>query len=107
MREHVTVLHAGAATDLILRGLAPMLSVTEDIELTAVPGHSVALASSILDGSLTGDVYISADARTNALLGSSGGSGEVSWFLVFAGNAIVLTYSRSSPFAPAFERVRR
>jgi molybdate/tungstate transport system substrate-binding protein len=107
MRERVTVLHAGAVTDLVHRGLAPALLETEDIEVSAVPGHSVALASGILDGSLEGDVYISADARTNALLSTSGGSGVVSWFLVFARNAIVLAYSSSGPFVSTFERVKR
>ncbi|HXC77672.1 MAG TPA: extracellular solute-binding protein [Candidatus Acidoferrum sp.] len=107
MRERVTVLHAGAVTDLIRRGLAPVLLEAEDIELSAVPGHSVALASGILDGSLEGDVYISADARTNALLSTSGGGGLVSWFVVFARNAIVLAYSTSGPLAPLFDRVKR
>jgi len=51
MSDRVTVLHAGAVTDLVRRGLAPALLDTEDIEVTAVPGHSVALAAGILDGS--------------------------------------------------------
>src|ERR1700694_438857 len=107
MRERVTVLHAGVVTDLVRRGLAPVLLETQDIEVSAVPGHSVALASGILDGSLEGDVYVSADARTNALLSTSSGGGLVSWFLVFARNAVVLAYSSSGPFASTFERVKR
>jgi len=107
MSDRVTVLHAGAVTDLVRRGLALALLDTEDIEVTAVPGHSVALAAGILDGSFEGDVYISADARTNALLSTSGGGGLVSWFLVFASNVIVLAYSNSGPFASHFDRVKR
>jgi molybdate/tungstate transport system substrate-binding protein len=107
MGRRVTVLHAGAVTDLVRTGLAPALLDTEDIEVSAVPGHSVALASGILDGSVEGDVYLSADARTNALLTNSAGAGLVSWFLVFARNAIVLAYSLSGRFASAFDRVKR
>jgi molybdate/tungstate transport system substrate-binding protein len=103
----MTVLHAGALTDVVRRGLAPALLEAQDIAVSSVPGHSVALASAILDGSLEGDVYLSADANTNALLCGPAAGDLVRWFLVFARNAIVLAYSYSSSFAGSFERVKR
>ena len=107
MTDQVRVLHAGVLTDLVGRGLAPALLKKHDLEVDAVGGHSVGLAMRILDGSLEGDVYLSADARTNALLSGASGRHLVSWFLVFARNSIVIAYSRSGPLAGAFDRVSR
>jgi molybdate/tungstate transport system substrate-binding protein len=104
--DQVRVLHAGVLTDLVGRGLAPVLLKERGIEVDAVGGHSVGLAMRILDGSLAGDVYLSADARTNALLSGATGRHLV-WSLVFARNSIVIAYSRSGPRAGAFDRVRR
>jgi molybdate/tungstate transport system substrate-binding protein len=103
----VDVLHAGVLTDLVGRGLAPALLKDHGIQVSSVGGHSVGLAMRILDGRLEGDVYLSADARTNALLSGPAGRHLVTWFLVFARNSVVLAYSRSGPFADAFERVRQ
>lgn len=107
MTKRVTVLHAGALTQLVRRGLTPALLETEGMEVISVPGHSVALAKGILAGSLEGDVYLSADANVNGLLSGPAGGDLVEWFLVFARNAIVIAYGKSGPFAAAFERVAR
>ncbi len=107
MGETVRVLHAGVLTDLVARGLGPALYEEHGIEVDAVPGHSVGLALGLRDGSLEGDVYLSADARTNALLGGAAGHHLVTWFLVFASNSIVLAYSQLSRFADSFDRARR
>jgi molybdate/tungstate transport system substrate-binding protein len=104
--QRVTVLHAGAVTDLVTRGIAPALLDGEGIEVVSVPGHSVALASGIINGDLQGDVYLSADARINALLSGPGDGQAASWFLVFARNAVVLAYSLTGPLAKSFERVK-
>ncbi len=107
MTDQIQVLHAGVLTDLVGRGLVPVLLKERGIEVSAVGGHSVGVALRILDGSLAGDVYLSADARNNAVLSGATGRHLVSWFLVFARNSVVIIYSRSSPRAGAFDRVRR
>lgn len=107
MTQRLIVLHAGAVTDLVVRGLAPALLDGEGIEVVSVPGHSVALASGIINGDLHGDVYLSADARINALLSGPGNGQTATWFLVFARNAIVLAYSPVGPRAASFERLKR
>jgi molybdate/tungstate transport system substrate-binding protein len=106
MTQRVTVLHAGAVTDLVTRGVAPALLDRAGIEVVSVPGHSVALASGIISGDLQGDVYLSADARINALLSGPGDGQAASWFLVFARNAVVLAYSPTGPLAKSFARVK-
>jgi molybdate/tungstate transport system substrate-binding protein len=107
MTDQIRVLHAGVLTDLVRRGLAPVLLKERGIQVSAVGGHSVGVALRILDGSLEGDVYLSADARNNALLSGASGRHLVSWFLVFARNSVVIAYSRSGPRSSAFDRVSR
>ncbi len=64
----MTVLHAGSMNNLIQQGLTPATQRDLGIKVQDVAGNSVFLANSIKDGSKTGDLFMSADAGTNALL---------------------------------------
>jgi molybdate/tungstate transport system substrate-binding protein len=66
----------------------------------------VALAAAIKAGHLRGDVFLSADAEVNQLLLGPDNGKWISWFVVFACNAVVLAYSPKSQFRSDFERAQ-
>jgi molybdate/tungstate transport system substrate-binding protein len=101
------VLHAGALTRLIERGIGPAFERETGIRVVSERGHSVALAAAIRAGEKTGDVYMSADASVNATLMGEENGDLARWFVAFAGNAIVLAYSLASAHAADFERARQ
>src|SRR4051812_28844079 len=103
----LTVLHAGALTNLVGNGLGPAFERATGIPVRPVRGHSVALADGIKDGSKVGDLFMSADAEVNRQLMAAANGDWVRWFVVFARNAVVLAYSPRGRFTPAFERARR
>jgi molybdate/tungstate transport system substrate-binding protein len=103
----LTVLHAGALTNLVGNGLAPAFERDTGIPVRAVRGHSVALADGIKDGSKVGDIFMSADAEVNAQLMGAANGDWVRWFVVFARNAVVLAFSPRGRFTAEFERARR
>lgn len=102
----ITVLHAGALTNLVQRGLAPAFERETGIGMRIERGHSVALANAIKDGSKTGDLFMSADASVNATLMGAENGALVRWYVAFARNAIVLAYSAKSAHIADFERAR-
>jgi ABC-type molybdate transport system substrate-binding protein len=95
----VKVLHAGALTSLVGRGLGPAFERATDIPVVAERGHSVALADGIKVGSRVGGIYMSADASANERLRGAANGDWVRWFVAFARNAVVLAYSPRSSFA--------
>ena len=102
----LTVLHAGALTSLVGRGLGPAFEREAGIPVLAERGHSVALADGIKDGSRVGDLFMSADAAVNeSLIGAANGD-HLRWFVAFARNAVVLAYSPVGPRRADFERVK-
>jgi len=99
----ITALHAGVVSNLLTGGLEPTVKQTYDITLHDVSGNSVALANSIKNGPLTGDLFMSADASVNQTLMGDANGNWVTWFTVFARNEVVLAYSPTSPFANDFK----
>jgi len=100
-RLSLTVLHAGALSALMARGLGPAFERASDI---AERGHSVALADGIKDGSKVGDIFLSADAAVNETLRGATNGDWVRWFVVFARNAVVLAYSPRGALAARLAR---
>lgn len=103
-RVSLTVLHAGALSALMARGLGPAFERESGITVRAVRGHSVALADGIKDGSKVGDIFLSADAAVNETLRGATNGDWARWFVVFACNAVVLAYS---PCGALAERLAR
>ncbi len=99
----ITALHAGVVNNLVTLGLTPAVKQAYDITLNHVKGNSVFLANSIKDHSLTGDLFMSADASVNQTLIGPANGNWVDWFTVFARNEVVLAYSPTSKFAADFQ----
>ncbi len=100
------VLHAGSLTTLVRQHLGPLWYQTAGIPFESVSGHSVALATAIKTGNMSGDVFLSADAEVNQLLVGAENGDWLRWFVVFASNAVVLAYSPKSRFLDTFEEAR-
>lgn len=64
------------------------------------------VAEQIKAGLLTGDVYMSADAHVNKTLMGPGNGDWVGWFLAFARNQEVISYTPQSPFFADLEKAR-
>ena len=74
--------------------------------LESESGHSVALAMAIRDQQMSGDAFLSADAEVNKILLGSTNGDWIRWFVIFARNVVVLTYSPKSRFFADFEQAR-
>ena len=102
----INVLHAGSLTTLVKLGLAPAFGAECGVTVTDQSAPAVQLADEIKDGSVSGDVYMSADAHVNkTLMGASNGN-WVRWYLAFARNQEVISYTPQSPFFAELERAR-
>jgi molybdate/tungstate transport system substrate-binding protein len=99
----ITDLHAGVFNNFVPLGLKPAVKQAYDITLNDVGGNSVKLANSIKAGSLTGDLFMSADASVNQTLMGAANGNWVDWFTVFARNQVVLAYDPHSKFATDFQ----
>ena len=100
------VLHAGSLTTLVQQHLELALFQASGIRLESESGHSVALATAIKAGLLSGE-FSSAlmPRRMRPYLAQNGA--WITWFVIFACNAAVLAYSPKSPFPADFELARR
>jgi molybdate/tungstate transport system substrate-binding protein len=102
----INVLHAGSLTNLVQLSLAPAFQAACGATVTDQGGPAVGLADAIKDGSLSGDVYMSADAHVNeTLIGPQNGD-WVRWYLAFARNQEVISYTPASRFYTELERAR-
>jgi molybdate/tungstate transport system substrate-binding protein len=102
----IRVLHAGSLTNLVTLTMLPAFNELCGASGTDLAAPSVALADEIKDGSVTGDLFMSAGAQVNQeLLGARNGN-WARWFLVFARNEMVITYSPQSPFFADLEKAR-
>lgn len=102
----INVLHAGSLTNLVQLSLAPAFHAACGATVTDQGGPAVGLANSIKDGSLYGDVYMSADAHVNETLIGPGNGDWVRLYLAFARNQEVISYTPSSHFFAELERAR-
>ena len=102
----INVLHAGSLTSLVRLGLAPDFDAECGVTVTDQSGPAVQLAEEIKAGSLTGDVYMSADAHVNKTLMGPSNDDWVHWFLAFARNQEVISYTPQSPFFAELEEAR-
>ncbi len=96
----VEVLHAGSLTRLVREGLAPALRQTAGLEVTSTPRGSILLANGIRDGSLHGDVFLSADVTANNVLLGAANHDRIRWFVTFAGNEVVFAFNRRGRWRP-------
>lgn len=97
----ITIAHAGGWDAVLREAIIPTFTAETGIGVERVSGHSVALARSIAAGTLTPDLFLSADAEVNRLLMHAGG--QVDWFLPVAGNRMVIAYSPRGRFRVLFE----
>jgi molybdate/tungstate transport system substrate-binding protein len=102
----INVLHAGSLTNLVQLSLAPLFHAFCGATATDQGGPAVGLADAIKDGSLSGDVYMSADAHVNKMLIGPENGDWVRWYLAFARNQEVITYTPGSRFFAELERAR-
>jgi molybdate/tungstate transport system substrate-binding protein len=102
----INVLHAGSLSTLVKLGLAPALATECGVTVTDDSGPAVQVADEIKDGSLTGDVYMSADAHVNKTLMGQANGDWVRWYLAFARNQEVISYTPQSPFYAQLEEAR-
>lgn len=102
----LTVLHAGSLNNLVQRGIGPAFQQATGISVRDEGGNSGVLANAIRAQTKRGNVYMSADVATaQTLIGAANGD-WMRWFVTFAGNAVVIGYSPTGPFAADFERAR-
>ena len=102
----INVLHAGSLTRLVAAGLAPAFATECEVTVTDHSDPAVLLADEIKNGTVTGDVYMSADAHVNKTLMGNPNGDWVSWYLAFARNQEVISYTPSSPFFADLEKAR-
>jgi molybdate/tungstate transport system substrate-binding protein len=103
----INVLHAGSLTNLVQLSLAPAFHAACGATVSDQGGPAVGLADAIKARSLSADVYMSADAHVNeTLIGPQNGD-WVRWYLAFARNQEVISYTPGSRFFAELERARR
>jgi molybdate/tungstate transport system substrate-binding protein len=102
----INVLHAGSLSNLVKLGLAPAMKSSCGVTVTDQSGPAVQLAEEIKAGTLSGDVYMSADAHVNKTLMGERNGDWVRWYLAFARNEEVISYTPQSPFFAELEKAR-
>jgi molybdate/tungstate transport system substrate-binding protein len=102
----INVLHAGSLSKLVQLGLAPAFKAQCGVTVTDSSGPAVQVADEIKSGALTGDVYMSADAHVNKTLMGRRNGDWVRWYLAFARNQEVISYTPQSPFFADLEKAR-
>jgi molybdate/tungstate transport system substrate-binding protein len=97
--QTVTVLYAGSLVGLMERSIGPAFKQQAGGDFQGHANGSKALAMQIKEGSLVGDVFISADPKMNAALSGPTNGDRVKWYVTFAESPLVLGVSPSSRFA--------
>jgi len=100
---NVSIANAGVLGNLVTGLKTAIPAAIPGLTVTNQTGGSVALAQSIDGGTLSPDLFGTADANVNHLLVPD----KETWFAAFARNAIVLQYSTSpnSPLSAGFAKV--
>jgi molybdate/tungstate transport system substrate-binding protein len=99
----VDVLSAGSLQDLMQDQVGPAFQKATGDTVDNISMGSDALASSIVGGTLQGDVFISASPAVNASLEGASNGNWVSWYDQFASSPLVLGYNPGSKFAQALK----
>jgi molybdate/tungstate transport system substrate-binding protein len=93
------VLYAGSLQDLMNNALGPAFHRDTGYTLVGTAGGSDALASQIMGGTTTADVFVSASAEADRSLEGAASGGWASWYATFATSPLVIAYNPTSPFA--------
>jgi molybdate/tungstate transport system substrate-binding protein len=97
--QTVTVLYAGSLVGQMERSIGPEFKRQSGDDFKGDAGGSQQLARQLKDGTLKGDVFISADPKVNALLSGSANADLVKWYVIFAESPLVLGINPSGRFA--------
>jgi molybdate/tungstate transport system substrate-binding protein len=96
--QTITVLYAGSLVGLMERSVAPAFKQQTGNGFHGHAAGSQEIAKQVKEGTLQGDVFISADPKVNALL-SGANEDRVKWYVTFAESPLVLGVNPSSRFA--------
>jgi molybdate/tungstate transport system substrate-binding protein len=96
--QTITVLYAGSLVGLMERSVAPAFKQQTGNGFHGHAAVSQEIAKQVKEGTLQGDVFISADPKVNALL-SGANEDRVKWYVTFAESPLVLGVNPSSRFA--------
>ena len=95
----VTVFYAGSLVHLMDSGIGPAFDTADRGQFRGYSGGSFRLVHEIKERLRTGDVFISANSRTNEdLMGPVNGD-WVNWYVTFAQSPLVIGYNPASRFA--------
>jgi molybdate/tungstate transport system substrate-binding protein len=97
--QTITVLYAGSLVNLMERSVAPAFKQQTGIGFHGHAAGSQEIAKQIKEGTLQGDLFISADPKVNALLSGATNEDRVKWYVTFGESPLVLGVSPSSRFA--------
>jgi molybdate/tungstate transport system substrate-binding protein len=97
--QTITVLYAGSLVGLMERSVAPAFKQQTGDGFNGHAAGSQEIAKQVKEGTLQGDVFISADPKVNALLSGATNEDRVKWYVTFAESPLVLGVSPSSRFA--------
>ena len=97
--QTITVLYAGSLVGLMERSVAPAFKQQTGDGFHGHAAGSQEIAKQVKEGTLQGDVFISADPKVNALLSGATNEDRVKWYVTFAESPLVLGVSPSSRFA--------
>jgi molybdate/tungstate transport system substrate-binding protein len=92
-------LYAGSLVGLMERSVAPASKQQTGDGFHGHAAGSQEIAKQVKEGTLQGDVFISADPKVNALLSGATNEDRVKWYVTFAESPLVLGVSPSSRFA--------
>lgn len=102
----VDVYYASSLQDILEQHVGPHFDKATGYTFTGFSGASGTLANEIKGGVAQGDVFISANAATNATLEGNSNGNWVSWFVVFGASPLVIGYNPRSSFASALKTER-
>jgi molybdate/tungstate transport system substrate-binding protein len=94
--QTITVLYAGSLVGLMERSIGPAFTQQTGDGFRGHAAGSEEIVKQVKEGTLHGDVFISADPKVNALLSGPTNEDRVKWYVTFAESPLVLGVSSSS-----------
>jgi molybdate/tungstate transport system substrate-binding protein len=98
----VDVLYAGSLVNLMTDSVAPAFAARTSIALNGTGAGSGALAQEIANGTLHGDVYVTANPHLDELLEGAPHGDWVRWTIGFANSPVVLGYNPNTTLGASF-----